>query len=146
MLMLGAALTCYGILLCLKMSRVRAEQPSSEMYKVAFLTVTCVLCFTSSASEALFTDIPMLYHWRPQHVYGACTILLLILYYFVGSSIPSAMLLWVMRELPPAEASSTWEESSTLAFVGDNPVIVHNPQRWTTATSMQNQALRVSPI
>ncbi|KAK4259244.1 hypothetical protein QN277_005592 [Acacia crassicarpa] len=146
MLILVAALTCYGILLCLKMSKVRAEQPSSEMYKVACLTVTCVLCFTSSALDALFTDIPMLYHWHPRHVYDVCSILLLILYYFVGSSIPSAMLLWVMRESPPAETSSTVEEPSTLAFVGDNPVIVQNPQRWTTATSMQNQALRVSPI
>lgn len=58
---------------------------------------------------------------------------------YPGSSIPSALVLWVTRELPPAEASSIQEESSTLAFVGDSPITVHNPQRWTTATSMQNQ-------
>ncbi|KAF7840453.1 tobamovirus multiplication protein 1-like isoform X2 [Senna tora] len=141
MLILGVAFACYGILLCLKMSKVRAEQPSYEMYKVACLTIISVLCFTSSACVALLTDIPMLYHWHRWHVHGICTVLLLILYYFVGSSIPSVMVLWVMRELPSEESSSILEESSTLAFVGDTPAAVHNPQRWTTTTSMQNQSL-----
>ncbi|XP_012572479.1 tobamovirus multiplication protein 1-like isoform X2 [Cicer arietinum] len=139
MLFLGGALACYGILLCLKMSKVRAEKPSSEMGKVAGLTVVSVLCFTSSSCVELLTDVPMMYHWHPQRMSDVYVSLLLILYYFVGSSIPSAVVLWVMRELPPAEAVGVLEESSTLAFVANSSVAVHHPQRWTTVTSMQNQ-------
>ena len=58
---------------------------------------------------------------------------------FPGSSIPSAVVLWVMRELPQAEASNILEESRTIAFVAGSSVAIHHPQRWTTATSMQNQ-------
>jgi hypothetical protein len=65
--------------------------------------------------------------------------LILKLTLFPGSSIPSAVVLWVMRELPPAEAADVVEESSTIAFVPNSSVVVHHPQRWTTATSVQNQ-------
>ncbi|KAH1050233.1 hypothetical protein GLYMA_08G084000v4 [Glycine max] len=146
MLLLGGALACYGILLCLKMSRVRAEKPSSEMWKVAGLTIVSVLCFTSSSCVELLTDIPMQYNWHLRRLNDVYSSLLLILYYFVGSSIPSALVLWVMRELPPEEAASISEESSTIAFVADSSIAIHHPQRWTTATSMQNQTSRASPI
>ncbi|KAI4298241.1 hypothetical protein L6164_031822 [Bauhinia variegata] len=101
MLLLAGALACYGILLCLKMSKVRSEEASSEMWKVSGLTIVSVLCFTSSAFVALLTDISIPYHWRKLHANCAYTSVLLILYYFVGVSIPSAMVLWVIRELPP---------------------------------------------
>ncbi|KAG5015112.1 hypothetical protein JHK85_021248 [Glycine max] len=143
MLLLGGALACYGILLCLKMSRVRAEKPSSEMWKVAGLTIVSVLCFTSSSCVELLTDIPMQYNWHLRRLNDVYSSLLLILYYFVGSSIPSALVLWVMRELPPEEAASISEESSTIAFVADSSIAIHHPQRWTTATSMQNQHFKI---
>lgn len=146
MLLLGGALACYGILLCLKMSKVRAEKPSSEMWKVAGLTIVSVICFTSSSCVELLTDIPMQYDWHQRRLNDVSTSLLLILYYFVGSSIPSAVVLWVMRELPSAEAAGIPEESSTIAFVADSSIAIHHPQRWTTATSMQNQTSRASPI
>ncbi|KAG4999626.1 hypothetical protein JHK87_020698 [Glycine soja] len=135
-----------GILLCLKMSRVRAEKPSSEMWKfsqVAGLTIVSVLCFTSSSCVELLTDIPMQYNWHLRRLNDVYSSLLLILYYFVGSSIPSALVLWVMRELPPEEAASISEESSTIAFVADSSIAIHHPQRWTTATSMQNQHFKI---
>ncbi|KAI4295409.1 hypothetical protein L6164_035458 [Bauhinia variegata] len=140
MLLLAGALACYGIMLCLKMSNVRSEEASSEMWKVASLTVVSVLCFTSSAFVALLTDIPMLYHWHKLNLNCVYTSFLLILYYFVGASIPSVMVLWVMRELPPTKDISIQEESGMLAYVPDSSVAVH-PQRWTTVTSMQNQSL-----
>ncbi|XP_050900359.1 protein TOM THREE HOMOLOG 1 isoform X1 [Lathyrus oleraceus] len=139
MLLLGAALACYGILLCLKMRKVRAEKPSSEMGKVAGLTMVSVLCFTSSSCVELFTDIPMMFHWHQQRMDDVYSPLLLILYFFVGSSIPSAVVMWVMRELPPAEDTGSLEESSIIAFVANSSVDVHHPQSWTTATSTQNQ-------
>ncbi|KAF1868374.1 hypothetical protein Lal_00008181, partial [Lupinus albus] len=145
MLLLGGGLACYGTLLYLKMSKVRAEKPSSEMWKVAGLTIVSVLCFTSSSCVELLTDIPMLHDWHQYRLNDVYTSFLLILYYFVGSSIPSALVLWVMRELPPAESDSMQEESSTIAFVADSSVAIHHPQRWITATSMQNQEF-VHPI
>lgn len=144
-LLLGGALACYGLLLFLKMRKVRSERASSEMWKVAGLAVVSVLCFSSSALVALFTDTPMLYHWHHQHVDAISTSLLLILYYLIGSSLPSAYVLWVMRELPPSIVVTVVEESRTIAFIHDSAATI-NPQRWTAATSLQNQVSRASPI
>ncbi|KAL5731864.1 hypothetical protein ACHQM5_004552 [Ranunculus cassubicifolius] len=145
-LVLAGALAVYGLLLFLKMSKIRSEMASSEMWKVAGLAVICFVCFTSSAVVALSTEIPLLYHWRPRDVNGVITSFLIILYYFIGSSIPSAFVLWVMRELPPAVAIHSEEQSSIVTYISDAPSITQNPQRWTTATSSQNQASRASPI
>ncbi|KAL6333623.1 hypothetical protein AAG906_028808 [Vitis piasezkii] len=145
-LLLGGALACYGLMLCLKMRKVRSERASSEMSKVAGLAVVSVICFTSSAFVALFTDIPMLYHWHQQPVNGVCTSLLLILYYFIGSSVPSAFVLWVMRELPPSITTVIYVESRPVTFISDSSESVNHPQRWSTATSSQNQISRASPI
>ncbi|KAF5472466.1 hypothetical protein F2P56_009183 [Juglans regia] len=142
-LLLGGALAYYGLLLCLKMSKVRSEQASSEKWKFAGLAVVSVLCFTSSSFVALLTDIPMLYHW-PQHRSNViCASLLLLVYYFIGSSMPSAFILWTMRELPTS-VSAKPREASTITFVADSSAVGQNPQRWTAA--MQNQTSRGSPI
>ncbi|XP_035544693.1 tobamovirus multiplication protein 1-like isoform X3 [Juglans regia] len=135
-LLLGGALACYGLLLCLKISKVRSEQASSEMWKFAGVAVVSVLCFTSSSLVALLTDIPMLYHWYQHHVNVVCASLLLIVYYFIGSSIPSAFILWIMRELPPSVVANI-REASTIAFIADSSLSVHHPWCWTAAT--QNQ-------
>nr|GMD06728.1 tobamovirus multiplication protein 1 [Ipomoea batatas] len=144
-LLLGAALACYGLVLFLRMRKVRSERASSEMWKVAGLASVSIVCFTSSALIAIFTDIPLLYHWDGQQINSFSTSLLLVLYYFIGSSVPSAFVLWVMRELPPLLVTQSQQESRTIAFISDSSVTVH-PQRWTTVASMQNQASRASPI
>ncbi|KAK8353479.1 hypothetical protein V6Z12_A05G160800 [Gossypium hirsutum] len=107
---LGGALAYYGFLLYQKMSTVRSERASSEIWKVAGLATLSVLCFTSNSFVALFTNIPfdkfnrvfliadMLDHWHVPHVHAVYTSTLLILYYFIDSSVPSAFILWVMRE------------------------------------------------
>ncbi|XP_050370375.1 tobamovirus multiplication protein 1-like [Argentina anserina] len=155
-LLLGGALACYGLLLCLRMRQVRSERASSEMWKVAGLAVVSVLCFASSALVALLTDIPVLYHCYQQPVNGVYTAFLLILYYFVGSSIPSAYVLWVMRELPPSIPANTrqrQEEPTTLTFLSDDsnafdPNALPHPHGWTAAMSLGNQVQvsRASPI
>lgn len=144
-LLLAGALACYGIVLCLKMSKVRIERASSELWKVAGLAIVCVVCFASRAFVALLTDIPMIYHWHQGQVENVPTSLLLILYYFVGSSIPSAFLLWVMREVPPPVTTNV-QESATLTFVSEDSTAIQNPQRWTTVASVSNQTSRASPI
>ncbi|XP_074335797.1 tobamovirus multiplication protein 1-like [Apium graveolens] len=137
MLFLGGALACYGGVLSFKMRKLRSETASSEMFKVAGLAVVSVLCFMSSAFVALFTDIPMLYHWHQQRANGVYTSSLLVLYYFVGSSVPSGFVLWAMRELP---SSVVKQEVRTLAFISDNTREIHPPpQSWTAVTSLQNQ-------
>ncbi|GER42739.1 hypothetical protein STAS_19553 [Striga asiatica] len=98
-LLLGGALACYGIILFLKMSKVRADRTSWERSKVASLAIVCLVSFTSSASIAIGTNIPLFYSWHGKQIDGY-TALFLVLYYFIGSSVPSAFILFVMRELP----------------------------------------------
>ncbi|XP_048438170.1 uncharacterized protein LOC125476332 isoform X3 [Pyrus x bretschneideri] len=147
-LLLGGALACYGLLLCLRMRNVRSERASSEMWKVAGLAVVSVLCFASSSLVALLTDIPMLYDWHHQRIKDVYTSVLLILYYFVGSSIPSAFVLWVMRELPPSVTANTREEPSTLTFISDVSTTLQDPQSWHAAMGFRNQVQvsRTSPV
>ncbi|KAL2930773.1 Tobamovirus multiplication protein 1 [Bienertia sinuspersici] len=144
-LLLGGALACYGLLIYLKMSKVRSEGVSSEMWKVCLpctvtgLAVVSLVCFTTSALVALLTDIPVLYRWHHEHISGISTPILLVLYYFIGSSAPAAFVLWVMRELPPSRVANRAEESAIVTFISDGSTGVCNPQRWTTVTSLQNQ-------
>ncbi|OVA07084.1 protein of unknown function DUF1084 [Macleaya cordata] len=140
-ILLAGALAIYGVLLVLKMRKVRSDKASSEMWKVAGLAVVSVVCFTTSAVVALVSNVPLLYHWHPVNVNGVNTALLVILYYFIGSSVPSAFVLWVMREMPPPLADNRQTQSRTVTFINDRPVATHHPQRWTTATSSQNQVL-----
>lgn len=59
-----------------------------------------------------------------------------------GSSLPSAVVLSLMRELPPpATSNSRREESTTIRFVHDDSVTGTQRQSWTQATSVQNQVL-----
>ncbi|XP_047950929.1 tobamovirus multiplication protein 1-like isoform X5 [Salvia hispanica] len=144
-LLLGGALACYGVVLFLKMKKVRSERASSEMWKVAGLAVVSVICFTSSASVAIGTQIPLFYDWDDRHMDGIRTSFLLILYYFIGSSVPSAVILFLMRELPPPLVSNTRrEESTTITFMHDCSATAAQRPSWTRAT--QNQVSRASPI
>ncbi|KAI3466808.1 hypothetical protein Pfo_023471 [Paulownia fortunei] len=139
-LLLGGALACYGLVLFLKMRKVRSERASTEMWKVAGLAIVSVICFTSSASVAIATNIPLFFHWHEQQIDGVYTSLLLLLYYFIGSSVPSAFVLLVMGELPPPVVINRQQESRTIAFISDLSVAAHS-QRWTDETSVQNQAV-----
>ncbi|KAK4440141.1 Tobamovirus multiplication protein 1 [Sesamum alatum] len=145
-LLLGAALACYGLILFLKMRKVRSDRASSEMRKVAGLAIVSFVSFASSASVAIGTNIPLFYHWHEREISGVYTSLLLVVYYFIGSSVPSALILFVMRELPPPLVIKRQEQSrTTLAFITDRSATNHG-QRWTAATTVQNQVSRASPI
>ncbi|KAJ8761251.1 hypothetical protein K2173_001307 [Erythroxylum novogranatense] len=120
MLLLGLSLACYGLILWLKIRRVRSEITSSDMWKVAGLALVSVICFSSSAFVAYFTKIPVLYYCQQLDKTGLYTCFLLILYYFIGSSVPSAFVLWITRELPlPAvneEIPQGWTSVSSTAI------------------------------
>ncbi|XP_050380570.1 tobamovirus multiplication protein 1 [Argentina anserina] len=141
-LFIGGGLGCYGILLLRKLRKVRSEKASSEMWKVGGLAVASVVCFTSSALVALITDKPLYDPWSLKKAYGGKELLLLLLYYFVGSWVPAAFVLWFMRELPPPITNRQQEQSRTITFISYAGV---EPQHWARVTS-SNQALRTSPI
>lgn len=145
-LSLGGALSCYGIMLFFKLKKVRSEKASSEMWKVAGLAVVSVVCFAASTSVALLTDIPLFYHWRLKKINEVKALVLLILYYFIGSCVPSAFVLWIMRELPPPIKVHKQEQSTAVAFISYGAASPQQPQRWATATNSKNQASRQSPI
>ncbi|KAH9770717.1 DUF1084 domain-containing protein [Citrus sinensis] len=138
-LLLGGALGSYGLLLFLKLRKVRSERASLEMWKVAGLAVVSVICFSSSAMVAILTNIPLSYHWNLMKMSGLKPLVLLILYYFMGSSVPSAFVLWVMRELPPPVADNTQEQSRVIAFIHSESAGMHHPRNWATATSLKNE-------
>ncbi|CAK7346669.1 unnamed protein product [Dovyalis caffra] len=119
-LILGGALGCYGLVLFLKLRKVRSETASSEMRKVAGLAVVSVVCFTSSAAIALSTDIPVL---PPP-----C----------LRSSVPSAFVLWVMRELP-TPVIITQAQPRAVTFISYGAEGTQNPRHWVAATTSKNQ-------
>ncbi|CAM8981980.1 unnamed protein product [Rhodiola kirilowii] len=142
--LLGVALAYYGLSLFMKMRKVRSERASSEMWKVAGLAVVSVICFTSSALVAILTDTTILYI-RELHINGVYTSVFLTFYYFLGSSLPSSFVLWVMRELPASPVANKHDDDSRIStFVDVSPVVRIQPQQWTTSTSLQNQVTSCS--
>ncbi|KAF9682830.1 hypothetical protein SADUNF_Sadunf05G0149000 [Salix dunnii] len=144
-LILGGALGCYGLILFLKLRKVRSETASSETRKVAGLAVVSVVCFMSSAAVALLTDIPLLYRWSMKNINEVKTLVLLVFYYFIGSSVPSAFVLWVMRELP-TPVTNTRAPSRAVAFISYGIEETPNPRHWVAATTSKNQVSKASPI
>jgi hypothetical protein len=60
----------------------------------------------------------------------------------LGSSLPSAYLLWIIRELPPPITDSIQEEPrGTYTFIShaDETSGSNHPWSWTTTTSSNNQ-------
>ncbi|XP_010918785.1 tobamovirus multiplication protein 1 isoform X1 [Elaeis guineensis] len=147
-LLLGCALARYGLLLFSKMSKIRSEMASTEMWKVASLAALTLICFTLSAVLALATSIPLqvLSYWHSAHLNSISSSVLIFLYYFIGSSVPSGFVLWVVRELPPQLAAHRSEESRVVTFIRESLVDTHNLQWRTAVTSSQSKALKASPI
>ncbi|KAG6423605.1 hypothetical protein SASPL_114006 [Salvia splendens] len=138
-LLLGGALACYGEYLFPSYNAYDAHVSSALSLGVAGLAIVSVICFTSSAAVAMATNIPLVYHWHEQQIGDIYTSLLLVLYYFIGSSVPSAFVLFVMRELPPLALINSRRESTTIAFISDRSVAVH-PQCRTNETNARSQS------
>ncbi|WOL14518.1 tobamovirus multiplication protein 1-like isoform X1 [Canna indica] len=149
-LLLGGAVACYGMLLFSKMSKVRSEMASTEMWKVASLAAVTVISFTSSAVLALVSNIPlqMLSYWHSEHSDDTSSSIFIFLYYFIGSSIPSGFVLWIMREMPPPLVTNSHmtARSTVVAFIRERNTATQNPQWRATVTSSQNKCLKASPI
>lgn len=116
-LLLGGALACYGLILFSKMRKVRSEIVSSEKWKVGNLAGVSLICFTSSAILALATNVPVLsyrYSSDSNIVFGS---IFMFLYFFIGSSVPCAFVLWVMRELPQRQSAERPVQHRVVAYV-----------------------------
>ncbi|CAA2967227.1 tobamovirus multiplication 1-like isoform X1 [Olea europaea subsp. europaea] len=142
---LGGALACYGLLLFKKMRKVRSDRATCEKCKFVGLAVVSIVSFTSSAYVAIATNIPLIYHWRQQDIDGVHTPLLLVLYYLIGSSLPSAFVLCGMRELPAFVETDRQEQWLTIAFIDDDDSVAADPQPSTADGSMQIQESTASP-
>ncbi|XP_030462872.1 tobamovirus multiplication protein 1 isoform X2 [Syzygium oleosum] len=138
-LLLGGAIVCYGITLFLKLRKVRSESASGDMWKVAGLAAVCMMSFTSSASVALSTETPLFYSLRLWDINGVEPPLLLIVYFFIGSSVPSAFLLWVIRELPRPITSNTQGDHATVTFISYGATGARLSNQWAAGTSSRNQ-------
>ncbi|XVE72360.1 hypothetical protein DITRI_Ditri11bG0033300 [Diplodiscus trichospermus] len=145
-LILGGAFGCYGFLLFSKLRRVRSEKASSEMRKVVGLAVVSVLCFTSSSLIALLSDIPLFHHWNLKKLNSVKALVLLILHYVLGSSVPFAFVLWFMRELPAQSTINRQVQPRAITFISHGAAGMHQHRYWATATSSKNQVSRASPI
>lgn len=67
-----------------------------------------------------------------------------ILVCLLGSLIPSAFLLWIMRELPPPKKIQRQEESRAIAFISHGAADV-NSHGWTAVARSKNQVSCLSP-
>jgi hypothetical protein len=141
-LITGGGICFYGLRLLFNLRKVRSEQVSSEMRKVSGLAGVSVVCFTVSSLIALLTHIPLFYHWNPSKLHGIKALVLLIIYYFIGSTVPLAFVLWVLRELPPQNIVSRQEDTRRITYVNYEtvPRQPQGPQQdWASATVSKNQ-------
>ncbi|EMS52176.1 hypothetical protein TRIUR3_34462 [Triticum urartu] len=139
-LVLGAALSCYGALLFSKMSKVRSETVSTEKWKVASLAAVSLICFSSSAILALVTNIPVLLYWYSTEAEIIKNAVILFLYYLIGSSVPSGFVLWVMREMPQRPTVERPTQSRVVTLFRDRPSPTQDPQ-WRAAVTSSNKEL-----
>ncbi|CAL4974033.1 unnamed protein product [Urochloa decumbens] len=142
---LGGALACYGALLFSKMSKVRSETVSTEKWKVASLAAVSLICFSSSAILAFVTNVPVLLYWYSTDADIIYNAVILFVYYFIGSSVPSGFVLWIMRDLPHRQVVERPTESRVVTLFRERPSTTQDPQ-WRTAVTSSNKALKSSPI
>uniref|UniRef100_A0A0E0N2H5 THH1/TOM1/TOM3 domain-containing protein n=1 Tax=Oryza rufipogon TaxID=4529 RepID=A0A0E0N2H5_ORYRU len=142
-LVLGGALACYGAILFSKMSKVRSETGSSEKRKVASLATVSLICFSSSAILALVTNVPVLVYWYSADEYIINNAIILFMYYFIGSSIPSGFVLWVMKDIPHRQTVERPTQSRVVTLFRDRPSPTQDPQ-WRTAVTSSNKMDQIS--
>ncbi|KAI5064406.1 hypothetical protein GOP47_0021076 [Adiantum capillus-veneris] len=125
LLISGGGLAGYGLVLYQKIKRVRSESASQDLRKVAGLAVVSVVCFSLQSFLVLFTDIPA---WRFRRDGSP---VLLFLYYFIGESIPSVFVLWVMRDLHSRSSPAEYPRLTVtdIGIVPDETLI----QQWMDA-------------
>lgn len=127
----GGGLAGYGLILYHKMKRVRSDSASGDVKKVAGLAVVSVVCFSLQAFLVLLTNIPALDMWPSQRFSSNKSLALLFLYYFIGESIPSLVVLWVMRDLPSRSSDNGYPRLTVtdISMVPEETLI----QQWMDA-------------
>jgi hypothetical protein len=104
--------TCVGLLLYSKMCKVKTGKTSTDMRKVAGLAAAAAICFSLRALIVLCGNVLVMNGWQWQHFGSQHFPVLTFLYYVIGEAIPSIVVLWVMRELPPRSRDNTLKGDS----------------------------------
>eukprot|EP00271_Cylindrocystis_brebissonii_P006366 TRINITY_DN19120_c0_g1_i1.p1 TRINITY_DN19120_c0_g1~~TRINITY_DN19120_c0_g1_i1.p1 ORF type:complete len:470 (+),score=74.92 TRINITY_DN19120_c0_g1_i1:259-1668(+) len=105
MLLAGGGLAFYGLLLFSKMSRLRSGRKSAEISKVAWLAAVCLICFSFRAFLVLAKNLPVWGGVHFRNIDGNFFPVWVLLYYLVGEAVPSAVVLIILRGMPPASRS-----------------------------------------
>lgn len=106
-LLSGGGLAGYGLLLYTKMSRVKSVRASADIRKVAGLAVASVVCFSLKAFLVVMSDISGLNIWHVKRGDSQFCSPIIFLYYLIGETVPSIVVLWVMRDLPPRSCDNS---------------------------------------
>ncbi|XP_024378570.1 tobamovirus multiplication protein 1 [Physcomitrium patens] len=120
-LLSGGGLAGYGLLLYTKMSRVKSSRASADIKKVTGLAVASFVCFSLQAILVIISDVTGLNIWHMKHGDSQFCALMIFFYYFIGESVPSIVVLWVMRDLPPRSC-----DNSMHGRVASEPVLIED--------------------
>ncbi|KAG0577506.1 hypothetical protein KC19_5G161500 [Ceratodon purpureus] len=126
-LLSGGGLAGYGLLLYTKMSRVKSRRTPAEIRKVAGLAVASVVCFSLKAFLVVMSDLIDLNIWHVKRGDSQLCAPIILLYYLIGESVPSIVVLWVMRELPPRSRDNSMKGRSTAQEVMVEDALVPDP-------------------
>lgn len=130
---------------------------------ISFTVYHLFLAYLTSSLCQLYDPLSL------KKTYGRKALVFSILYYFIGNSIfpseryfcnfvirycltsifsiilgswvPSAFVLWFMRELPPPITNRQREQSRTITFISYAGLHPQHPRHWATVTSSNNQVL-----
>ncbi|XP_024376545.1 tobamovirus multiplication protein 1 isoform X1 [Physcomitrium patens] len=126
-LLSGGGLAGYGLLLYTKMSRVRSGRASADISKVAGLAVASVVCFSLKASVVVMSDIIGLNIWHVKRGNSQFSASMIFCYYVIGETVPSLVVLWVMRDLPPRSCDNSMNGRATTREVLIEDALVPDP-------------------
>lgn len=126
-LLSGGGLAGYGLLLYTKMSRVKSGRATADIRKVAGLAVASVVCFTLKAFLVVMSDVTGLNIWHVKRGDSQFCAPIIFLYYLIGESVPSIVVLWVMRDLPPRSCDNSMNGRATSQDVLIEDALVPDP-------------------
>jgi len=91
------------------------------------LAVASVVCFSLKAFLVVMSDLSGLNIWHVKS--GDCQFCepIIFLYYLIGESVPSIVVLWVMRDLPPRSCDSSMNGRATAQQVLIEDALVPDP-------------------
>lgn len=126
-LLSGVGLAGYGLNLYTKMSRIKSGRTSADIRKVVCLAVASVLCFSLKAFLVVMSDLTDLNIWRVERGDSQLCAPLIFFYYVIGESVPSIVVLWEMRDLPPRPCSRKSSGVTSQEGLTEDALLIPDP-------------------